>query len=60
MSRFDGLNLPQLIELMHEVVQPEPVSRLPQTVGWWVVLGWLVAVGLLFAARRLRDRKSVV
>lgn len=60
MSQYDGLNLPQLLNLMHELVMPEPVAWLPQTPGWWIVLGWILAVLLLlawqFAKRRRRDR----
>jgi hypothetical protein len=59
-SQYDGLSLPELLALMHDLVMPEPVSWLPQTPGWWVVLGWLVAVLLLAAwqvvKRRHRNR----
>ena len=60
MSRYDGLNLPQLLDLMHGLIVPEPIPWLPATPGWWTVLGWLLA--LLFLAawqivkRRRRDR----
>lgn len=58
-SRYEGLNLPQLLDLMHENVMPEPVSWLPGTDGWWVVLGWLLAVALLVAlAVRRRWRRN--
>ena len=60
MSKYDGLNLPQLLNLMHELVMPEPVAWLPQTPGWWIILGWVLAVLLLlawqFAKRRRRNR----
>ena len=60
MSKYDGLNLPQLLNLMHDLVMPEPVAWLPQTPGWWIVLGWLLAVIVLlawqFAKRRRRNR----
>jgi predicted negative regulator of RcsB-dependent stress response len=59
-SQYDGLNLPELLALMHDLVMPEPVPWLPQTPGWWIVLGWLVAVLLLaawqFVKRRRRNR----
>jgi predicted negative regulator of RcsB-dependent stress response len=59
-SKYDGLNLPQLLDRMHELVMPEPVAWLPQTPGWWIVLGWMLAVLLLlawqFARRRRRNR----
>ena len=60
MSQYDGLSLPQLLNLMHGLVMPEPVAWLPQTAGWWIVLGWLIAVVLLagwqFIRRRRRNR----
>lgn len=60
MSQYDGLNLPQLLDLMHGLVMPGPVAWLPQTPGWWIVVGWLLAVLLLlawqFARRRQRNR----
>ena len=60
MSQYDGLNLPELLALMHEPVMPELVPWLPQTPGWWIVLGWLAAVLLLvawqIAKRRRRTR----
>lgn len=60
MSRFDGLNLPQLMELMHELVVPEPIAWLPSTPGWWVVLAWLVALAIIalrhWLARRRQSR----
>lgn len=46
MSRYDGLNLPQLLDLMHDVVEPDPVFWLPETDGWWLLLAW---AGLLAA-----------
>jgi hypothetical protein len=58
-NRYDGLNLPQLMELMHGLVVPEPVPWLPSTPGWWVLAGWLVAVALLGAGRlALRRRRN--
>ena len=60
MSQYDGLNLPQLLDRMHGLVMPEPLEWLPQTPGWWIVLGWFLAVLLLlagqFARRRQRNR----
>lgn len=60
MSQYDGLNLPQLLERMHGLVMPEPVAWLPQTQGWWIVTGWLLAVLVLagwhLARRRRRNR----
>lgn len=60
MSQYDGLNLPELLALMHEPVVPEAVPWLPQTSGWWIVLGWLLASLVLavwqIARRRRRNR----
>ncbi len=56
MSQYPDRNLPQLMELMHELVMPEPVSWLPETPGWWVLLGWLLVVVLL-ALRQLLLRR---
>ena len=59
-ERFEGLNLPQLLDLMHALVVPEPVPWLPQTPGWWVLCGWALAVAVLvvvaIARRRRRNR----
>ncbi len=47
-EEYRGLNLPQLLDLMHALVEPEPVSWMPQTVGWWVLAAWVVVgAGLL-------------
>ena len=43
-EKYQGLNLPQLFERLHDIVSPEAVSWLPQTPGWWVLLAWVVAV----------------
>jgi flagellar biosynthesis/type III secretory pathway M-ring protein FliF/YscJ len=57
LSQYDGLNLPELLARMHDLVVPEPVPWLPQTPGWWIVLGWLVAVVLLAAWQIVRRRR---
>lgn len=49
MNDYEGLNLPQLLDLMHDIVVPDPVSWLPQTAGWLVMTGWLLVVVLLVA-----------
>lgn len=60
MNPYEGLNLPQLMELMHELEFPEPVPWMPETPGWWLLSGWLLAVlGLCvrqFVLRRRRNR----
>jgi hypothetical protein len=57
LSQYDGLNLPELLDRMHGLAMPEPVPWLPQTPGWWIVLGWLVAVLLLVAWQVARRRR---
>jgi hypothetical protein len=65
-SQYDGLNLPQLLDLMHGLVIPEPVAWLPATPGWWIVLGWLLAILFLAAwqvvkrSRRNRYRREAL
>ena len=44
MNEYEGLILPQLLELMHEIVIPEAISRMPEGPGWWVLFGWLLLV----------------
>ena len=56
-NRYEGLNLPQLLDLMHAIVVPDPVSMTPQTDGWWVVLFWLVAVIALSAVKFVQYRR---
>jgi len=57
-TRFEGLSLPELMELLHEVVLPEPISILPRTQGWLVLAAWLGACLLigLWHWRRHRRR----
>lgn len=57
MSRYDGLNLPQLLELMHGLVMPEQVAWLPQTPGWWIVMAWLLAILLLLGWQLVKHRR---
>ena len=57
MSQYDGLNLPELLALMHDLVMPEAVPWLPQTPGWWIVLAWFVAVALLAAWQIVKRRR---
>ncbi len=54
MNDYDGLNLPQLLELMHDLVRPEPVSWMPQTPGWWIALARLIAVIVILLWHRYR------
>lgn len=56
MSDYEGLNLPELMALMHDLVMPESVSWMPATPGWWVVLGWLSVIVVTGAAEVVRRR----
>ena len=47
MNEYEGLNLPQLLDLLQPLSLADPVSWLPRTPGWWVVAVWLLAVGLV-------------
>jgi hypothetical protein len=58
MNEYEGLNLPELLALMHEIVLPEPISRMPEGPGWWILLAWLVAVGAAFARYLLLRRRA--
>jgi hypothetical protein len=53
-SEYQGLNLPELLELLEPIVLPEPVSLLPQTPGWWVLAGWLLTLALIAIWQRRR------
>ncbi|MGI9325627.1 MAG: DUF4381 domain-containing protein [Pseudomonadales bacterium] len=53
MSGYEGLNLPQLLDLLHDIVRPEPVPFTPQTVGWAVIGIWLVLCIALIAWNRI-------
>ncbi|MEP3048842.1 MAG: DUF4381 domain-containing protein [Roseibium sp.] len=45
---WQGLNLPDLIDLLEPVPEPAPISMVPQTVGWlWLGLGVLVVLGMI-------------
>ena len=54
---FEGLNLPELMELMHGLAMPEVVSWLPGTPGWWVLLAWLAGVGAIVLRQTILHRR---
>lgn len=41
-----GLELYQLYDIMEPLVPAEPVSKIPEGPGWWVLLGLLVFVAI--------------
>lgn len=54
-EEFDGLGLVELINLLEEVPEPQPVSMIPQTSGWFVI-GLIFGCILFFLARWIRRR----
>ena len=45
---WQGLNLPELIDLLEPVPEPAPISMAPQTIGWlWLGLALLIFCALL-------------
>lgn len=57
MNPYDGLNLPQLLELMHGLVLPTAVPWMPATPGWWIALAWLLAMLLIGARQLIKHRR---
>lgn len=54
MNNYEGLSLPQLLDLMHDLVRPEPIAWTPQTIGWAVVGVWLIVVTALIIWHRVK------
>jgi hypothetical protein len=54
---YEGLNLPQLLELMHELVVPPPVSLVPEGPGWWVLGAWVLGVLAILARTMVVHRR---
>jgi len=42
------------LEKLHEILLPEPVSWMPQTIGWYVVFGLILVVAGRWVYRSLR------
>jgi len=42
------------LEKLHEILLPEPVSWMPQTIGWYVVFGFVLLVAGWWVYRSLR------
>lgn len=57
-DKYEGLNLPQLMDLLHELSVPDPAPMTPQTSGWVVVLIWLLFIALFFVIEAYRKWKK--
>ncbi|MEM7691797.1 MAG: DUF4381 domain-containing protein [Pseudomonadota bacterium] len=55
---YEGLSLPQLLDLMHEIVLPAPPSISPQTPGWWILLSAAVLISLCAIEKAFRYRRK--
>ncbi|MEM8769776.1 MAG: DUF4381 domain-containing protein [Pseudomonadota bacterium] len=59
MNDYEGLNLPELLALLHDIVEPPAASWLPVTGGWWVLACWLLtALALCGLALRRRYQQN--
>ena len=58
MNDYEGLNLPDLMALLHEIVLPDAISRMPEGPGWWIALVWSVACSAIFVRQWLLRRKA--
>ena len=47
-----------MIEGLHDITLPAPVSYLPQTVGWWVVAFLISGLALWIGIRIVRHRRA--
>jgi hypothetical protein len=56
MSRYDGLNLPQLLDLMQPLVEPAQIPLWPQTAGWRVLLLWFLLLMVMGCVRIVVNR----
>ncbi len=66
MTRFEGLNLAELMAQMHAIEVPEPVAFSPETIGWYVLGVWLlvsliiVVIDRVMTYRRNRYRREAL
>jgi len=58
MNEYEGLNLPELLALMHDIVLPEAISRVPEGPGWWILFGWILATGAIFTRHLLLRHRA--
>lgn len=56
---WKGLNLPDLIDLLAPVPEPDPVSMVPQTAGWiWLGLVLLAVLAAIIWRIRIHRKKN--
>jgi len=53
-NEYEGLNLPQLLDLLHDIARADPVAWTPQTIGWAIVGAWLIVTILLIGWNRVQ------
>jgi len=53
---LEGLSLTELLDQLHAVAEPPPVSWMPQTAGWIVLAIILVAIFIVVTWRQWRRR----
>ena len=46
------------LEKLHEIILPEPVSWMPQTIGWYAIFGLVLFVAGWWVYRRLRRYRT--
>lgn len=57
-DNLEAMSLTELLDQMHGVVEPAPVSWMPQTTAWAVVAAILALLAVLAAWRWLRRRRQ--
>lgn len=57
-NRYEGLNLPDLMALMHPVVYPEEINLFPATTGWLMIGLWIVCVIVIIVTAKIRRYRA--
>jgi hypothetical protein len=57
LSEYESLDLPQLMQKMHDVAVPAAIPFTPQTAGWWILAGLVLAMVMLLSWRIVRSRR---
>ncbi len=57
-EKYAGLNLPDLMEMMHTVVYPDTISMSPETIGWQLLGLWTLACALLITIEQIRRYRA--